>query len=168
MESSCPYSAERQEQEQISNLNNMPMPSQEPHPSHSSPLSTDREESSIPMSGKYDGKVWIYPSEQMFYNAMKRKSWNPNEKDMSVVVPIHNAVNEQAWKHILEWESIHKSDCSQPKLLKFEGKPKEISVKARFWNLFGYSLPFDRHDWVSTFIFRFIYYSSMWIDVVIQ
>ena len=42
----------------------------------------------------------------MFFNAMKRKSWDPKEKDMRVVVPIHNVVNEQAWKKILEWEAL--------------------------------------------------------------
>jgi cytochrome c heme-lyase len=47
---------------------------------------------------------WIYPSEEMFFNAMKRKSYNPNEADMQTIVPIHNAVNERAWKEIKEWE----------------------------------------------------------------
>jgi hypothetical protein len=35
--------------------------------------------------------VWVYPSEQMFYNAMKRKGWSPAEDDMAAVVAIHNA-----------------------------------------------------------------------------
>jgi cytochrome c heme-lyase len=51
-----------------------------------------------------DSKNWIYPSEQMFFDAMRRKNWNPNEVDMKTVVPIHNAVNERAWAQILEWE----------------------------------------------------------------
>lgn len=42
-------------------------------------------------------RVWMYPSEQMFYNAMKRKGWRPSEGDMNTVVSIHNAVNERAW-----------------------------------------------------------------------
>jgi cytochrome c heme-lyase len=29
----------------------------------------------------------------------------PQKRDMSVVVPIHNAVNERTWGKILEWES---------------------------------------------------------------
>lgn len=36
-------------------------------------------------------QVWVYPSEQMFYNAMKRKGWTPAEDDMAAVVAIHNA-----------------------------------------------------------------------------
>ncbi|KAF8929198.1 Cytochrome c1 heme lyase [Dissophora ornata] len=93
-------------------------------------------------------KVWIYPSEQMFFNAMKRKNWNPREEDMKFVVPIHNMVNEMAWKHILKWENLMENTCGGPKLVKFEGKPKEITPKARVRSWMGYTLPFDRHDWV--------------------
>lgn len=45
--------------------------SQEPCPGQPFPLSTDRQESSIPKANE-DGK-WVYPSEQMFFNAMVRK-----------------------------------------------------------------------------------------------
>ncbi|KAI8596000.1 cytochrome c heme lyase [Dissophora ornata] len=84
----------------------------------------------------------------MFFNAMKRKNWNPREEDMKFVVPIHNMVNEMAWKHILKWENLMENTCGGPKLVKFEGKPKEITPKARVRSWMGYTLPFDRHDWV--------------------
>eukprot|EP00842_Homolaphlyctis_polyrhiza_P001615 jgi/Hompol1/2454/HPOL_005576-RA len=128
-------------------LNNMPAPGQRPSEGQRIPLPTEREVSSIPMGGAHTGSNWVYPSEQMFFNAMRRKNWNASEEDMRVIVPIHNAVNEQSWRKILEWEAIHKSSCGQPKLLKFEGKPKNYSPKARFMSLLGYKLPFDRHDW---------------------
>ncbi len=35
---------------------------------------------------------------------MKRKQFDPKAEDMRAVVPIHNAVNERAWKEIREWE----------------------------------------------------------------
>lgn len=44
--------------------------------------------------------VWMYPSEQMFFNAMKRKGWSPSEQDMKQVVAIHNGVNERAWSEV--------------------------------------------------------------------
>lgn len=53
-----------------------------------------------------NSKNWIYPSEEMFFNAMRRKSHDPNVADMRQVVPIHNAVNERAWKEIKEWEAL--------------------------------------------------------------
>ncbi|KAJ1646062.1 Cytochrome c1 heme lyase [Dispira simplex] len=95
-----------------------------------------------------DQSVWVYPSEQMFYNAMKRKNWPADEHDMRSVVAIHNIVNERTWKKIMEWEAYHQANCPNPTLLRFRGRPQDISPKARFRNLLGYTLPFDRHDWV--------------------
>ena len=48
--------------------------------------------------------VWQYPSEQMFFNAMKRKGWDAKEEDMHSVVAIHNSVNERAWQQVLQYE----------------------------------------------------------------
>ncbi|KAI8476202.1 MAG: cytochrome c/c1 heme-lyase [Monoraphidium minutum] len=92
--------------------------------------------------------VWMYPSEQQFYNAMARKGWEPSEGDMPAVVAIHNAVNERAWAHVQSWEALHACDCPESKLLRFRGRPADYSPKARLLNLLGYKLPFDRHDWV--------------------
>lgn len=50
---------------------------------------------------------WVYPSEQMFFNAMRRKGWTPEEDDMKSVVSIHNAVNERCWREILAYEAMH-------------------------------------------------------------
>jgi cytochrome c heme-lyase len=41
----------------------------------------------------------------MFFDAMRRKGFDARETDMRTVVPIHNAVNERAWKEIREWEA---------------------------------------------------------------
>lgn len=51
--------------------------------------------------------LWVYPSEQQYYNAMKRKGWNPQERDMKSIVAIHNTINERAWLEILKWEAVH-------------------------------------------------------------
>ncbi|KAI9315654.1 cytochrome c/c1 heme-lyase [Dichotomocladium elegans] len=143
-----PKSTEGCDSSAIDARNNMPaIAEQKAHADQKIPLSTEREVSNIPRADAEESK-WIYPSEQMFFNAMRRKNWNPEEKDMSVVVPIHNAVNEQAWVKILEWENMHKTECNQPKLVKFQGRPKDITPKARIRSWFGYTLPFDRHDWV--------------------
>ena len=65
-----------------------------PAPGQRKPLSTARVESTIPTSA--DG-AWVYPSDQMFYNAMRKKGYEPREEDMRTVVAIHNAVNERTW-----------------------------------------------------------------------
>ena len=50
--------------------------------------------------------------------------------------------------HKLVLTYIHYSECGNPKLLKFRGRPDDYSPKARFNNLVrGIPLPFDRHDW---------------------
>ena len=49
----------------------MPPPNQTPAPDQPFPLSTVREESSIPRADSE--KKWVYPSEQMFWNAMLKK-----------------------------------------------------------------------------------------------
>lgn len=61
-------------------------------------------ESDMDPSGK-----WVYPSEKMFFDAMKRKGYDAHVSDMKTVVPIHNAVNERAWQQIREWEAPYLS-----------------------------------------------------------
>ncbi|KAK0724436.1 cytochrome c/c1 heme-lyase [Lasiosphaeris hirsuta] len=97
-----------------------------------------------------DGK-WIYPSEKMFFEAMKRKGYNSAAAaDMKTVVPIHNAVNERAWAEILRWEApyVDSAKCGGPRLHSFAGLSEAMSPKARMNTLLGYTAPFDRHDWV--------------------
>lgn len=45
------------------------------------------------------------------------------------------------------WESLHYSECGQPQLLRFRGRPDELSPLARLSSWLGGPLPFDRHDW---------------------
>jgi cytochrome c heme-lyase len=92
---------------------------------------------------------WIYPSEQMFFDAMRRKNYTPQAVDMHSIVPIHNAVNERAWQEILAWERGQGGDkCGGPRLLSFSGQATALTPKARVNSLLGYTEPFDRHDWV--------------------
>lgn len=62
------------------------------------------------------------------------------------VVQIHNAVNEKGWTQVLQWENMRNNP--HPRLVKFIGRPKDLSPKARFYStLWGRNEPFDRHDW---------------------
>ncbi|XP_057575304.1 holocytochrome c-type synthase isoform X3 [Hippopotamus amphibius kiboko] len=111
----CPVTgamAENKENLDPSNL--MPPPNQTPAPDQPFALSTVREESSIPRADS--DKKWVYPSEQMFWNAMLRKGWkwkdeDISQKDMYNIIRIHNQNNEQAWKEILKWEALHAAVC---------------------------------------------------------
>lgn len=140
--------------------NNMPStPHNAPAPGQRTPLPTQRVASSIPTVGEgglpqHQGgsdttnTTWLYPSPQMLFNAMRRKGWTPDEADMPAVVAIHNAVNERAWADVVAWEArAGGRKCGGPRLVRFEGRPRDISPKARLLNMLGYRLPFDRHDW---------------------
>mmetsp|Transcript_17784 Transcript_17784/g.35131 ORF Transcript_17784/g.35131 Transcript_17784/m.35131 type:complete len:288 (+) Transcript_17784:277-1140(+) len=129
---------------------------QKPWPGQRYNLSTHRVESVIP-KGEFtpehqknakESSSWMYPSEQQFFNAMKRKGWEPREEDMRIVLAIHNHVNDRAWSEVLKWESMHAQECDCPRLVRFMGKPKNLSPKATVRSWFGYAKPFDRHDWI--------------------
>lgn len=136
--------------------NNMPLEPEQQAGGQRFPLSTHRVESVIPKGDHTpthqkavaaDSASWMYPSESMFFNAMKRKGWQPREEDMRVVLQIHNAVNDKAWSEVMRYEALHEAECDWPKLARFMGKPKSLSPKARVRSWMGYKLPFDRHDW---------------------
>ncbi|XP_038049519.1 cytochrome c-type heme lyase-like [Patiria miniata] len=136
----------------IDPLNMMPPPNQRPAPDQPFSLSTDRQVSNIPKGNK-DGEHWVYPSEQMFWNAMLRKGWrwqpdDISQGDMHNIIKIHNANNEQAWQEVLKWEALHAKECGDPKLQSFGGKYTALSPRAKYRMWLGYERPFDRHDWI--------------------
>jgi len=131
--------------------NMMPPANQMPAPDQPFPLPTERVTSSIPKAGTEDN--WVYPSPQMFWNAMLRKGWRWKEeqisqKDMNAIISIHNVNNEEAWREVLKWEALHATECIAPKLKSFSGRAQDFSPRARVRHWLGYQLPFDRHDWI--------------------
>jgi len=142
---------------------------QTPQPDQMIPLSTRRSISTIPKPNDESednsnveiriqrapahqpdqSSKWVYPSEQQFFNAMKRKGWDiPAGMETTIphVVQIHNAVNERGWRQVLEWERLRENEC--PRLVKFIGRPKDLSPRARLYSMFWMrDEPFDRHDW---------------------
>mmetsp|Transcript_15956 Transcript_15956/g.34686 ORF Transcript_15956/g.34686 Transcript_15956/m.34686 type:complete len:523 (+) Transcript_15956:168-1736(+) len=144
----------------IDPTNQMPaVANQLPSPGQTESLSTERARSTIPKGGADGGTTWTYPSPQMFYNSLARKNklGDTTEEDIAPVVALHNNMNEKTWSKVLEWEAVLDpagEDANDgrgnegPKLLKFLGRPSDLSPKARFKNwVLGHPLPFDRHDW---------------------
>lgn len=141
--------------QKLDNSNLMPAtPNQLPSPGQRQPLSTDRVRSNIPKVIAYDGQsdTWLYPSPQMFFNALRRKgkAGGVEEADMPAVVAVHNRMNERTWEQVLAWEArFHCEQCPTPTLKRFLGRPNDLSPVARFrMFLRGYPRPFDRHDWI--------------------
>ena len=80
---------------------------------------------------------WVYPSAQQFYTSLARKNRSPDARDMDIVVPIHNAVNERCWDQVLQWEAHAGVAKDDVKLVTFEGKPHTPSPKAWLKTLAG-------------------------------
>ena len=98
--SECPSSAGS---DGLDPRNMMPPANQQPAPNQPFPLPIERQKSSIPRSGTEDN--WVYPSQQMFYNALLRKGWefgpdDLEQSDMDHIIRIHNANNESAWQEV--------------------------------------------------------------------
>ncbi|KAH8914209.1 cytochrome c and c1 heme-lyase [Atractiella rhizophila] len=140
----------------------IPKPANTGSSSSACPVAHTSSSSGCPVSKDASGSLsevkedkWEYPSPQQFYNALVRKGWETPEESVDMMVQIHNWLNERAWLEVRKWEVRHPhGELSQ--LAKFEGRPGDLSPKAR-WHLFMGSLfpsryntirPFDRHDWV--------------------
>ena len=142
--------------------NHLPTLTQERAPSQTIDLPTERTTSSIPRDAAGN---WEYPSPQQFYNALVRKGWETPEKEVEVMVDIHNFLNEKAWEEVHKWEAqVNKCVClfhhrsargglpsltfefvperdESLQLVRFKGRPGELSPKARFWQFLGWLLP---------------------------
>lgn len=151
-------------------------------PGQKSVLPTTRETSSIPRGSGPSGN-WEYPSPQQMYNAMRKKGYDDTPEDaVESMVAVHNFLNEGAWGEIVVWEksisrrcAVHSDDNSNnsptggtegegteegsngefPRLVRFQGRSKDLTPKARLLQIlgkvypdkFGGPPPFDRHDW---------------------
>ena len=103
---------------------------------------------------------WIYPSEQQFFHALRKKGWNDvTAHEIPSVLEIHNTVNERTWQQVVQWEQGMDLDPTTGgassavetdlKLVRFQGRPTDLSPQAFFWTKLLRTMepPFDRHDW---------------------
>ncbi|KXJ88605.1 cytochrome c/c1 heme-lyase [Microdochium bolleyi] len=157
--------------------------SQAPAPDQTHVLPIEREPSTIPR-GDGTGN-WEYPSPQQMYNALLRKGYTDTDVTaVESMVGVHNFLNEGAWAEIMEhekrfaggiWQGVklcshgeHGLDVAakkygvekqlddlQPSLMRFQGRPKDMTPKATMMQVLGWIYPsaygteppFDRHDW---------------------
>ncbi|SCV67574.1 BQ2448_5185 [Microbotryum intermedium] len=164
---------------ELNPINNIPQLAQAPSPGQKTALPLERTMSSIPKTNAVGGSSarpsacpvahgtrdssaaaaksdqWEYPSPQQFYNALVRKGWETPEESVEMMVNIHNWINEEAWAQVRRWEEKHDGG-SRSMLARFQGRPQDLSPKARyhlmmgklFPNYYGSVKPFDRHDWL--------------------
>ncbi|CDK26849.1 unnamed protein product [Kuraishia capsulata CBS 1993] len=167
---SCPVQHSKQDQPQVcpvnhkglsdklNPLNQMPYSiSSNKAPGQKIELPKQRTMSTIPKGESTDSGNWEYPSPQQMFNAMIKKGKGDVPEDaVESMVDVHNFLNEGAWQEILNWEQRHTAETKvDPRLLKFTGRPDDLSPRARtysylgkvFPSQFGTEPPFDRHDW---------------------
>lgn len=143
--------------------------SQDRAPNQTVDLAVDREISSIPR-GDTTGN-WEYPSPQQMYNAMLRKGHTDTPQDaVEAMVAVHNFLNEGAWEEIVGWERIFArglmegwdkcrrgeenialdaareelmgaTNDNAPSLIRFKGRPQELSPKATVLQTLGWLYP---------------------------
>lgn len=128
-------------------------------------LPVEREPSTIP-KGAGSGN-WEYPSPQQMYNALLRKGYHDTDPTaVESMVSIHNFLNEGAWAEIVEWERrfarglsrgwaisargeanalIERDELDEnppePSLIRFQGRPTEMTPKAAMLQVLGMIYP---------------------------
>ncbi len=137
-------------------------------PNQAVALPTSREESTIP-KGSGDGN-WEYPSPQQMYNALLRKGYTDTDiRAVESMVAVHNFLNEGAWAEIVEWErrfgrglargweacrkgeehapemldrlEAREGGESEPTLIRFQGRPTDMTPKAAIIQAMGWLYP---------------------------
>lgn len=158
--------------------------SQERAPNQTVDLPVDREVSSIPR-GDHEGNWEYPSPQQMYNAMLRKGYTDTPQDAVESMVAVHNFLNEGAWSEIVGWENIFSKGLKQgwekcrrgeenlalerargefsgnsntetePRLLRFQGRPQDLTPKARILQTlgwlypakFGTNPPFDRHDW---------------------
>lgn len=142
--------------------------SQKPSPNQRIILDTEREPSTIPRGRDSDSTSspgnWEYPSPQQMYNALLRKGYHDTDPTaVTSMVSVHNFLNEGAWAEIALHEGLFAGGLrdgwqkckngeenldiervkaeADPKLMRFQGRPKDMTPKAAMWQVLGWIYP---------------------------
>lgn len=158
--------------------------SQERAPNQTVDLGVDREVSSIPR-GDSEGNWEYPSAQQMYNAMLRKGHTDTPQDAVESMVAVHNFLNECAWDEIVNWERVFAKGLNhgwekcrrgeenlcfdlakaefmgqidqahEPRLIRFQGRPQELSPKARIFQALGWvypskfetNPPFDRHDW---------------------
>lgn len=145
--------------------------SQERAPNQTVDLPIDREISSIPRGDALVGNWEYPSPQQMYNAMLRKGYTDTPQDDVESMVAVHNFLNEGAWAEIVEWEQIFSKGLkngwekcrrgsdnlamelieerlswtidqdSQPRLVRFQGRPQDLTPKARILQAFGWLYP---------------------------
>ena len=144
--------------------------SQERAPNQTVHLPVDRELSSIPR-GDSEGNWEYPSPQQMYNAMLRKGYTDTPQDAVESMVAVHNFLNEGAWNEIIGWErtfskglaggwekcrrgeenlsyALAKQEmtgqvdqATEPRLIRFQGRPKELSPKARIFQALGWVYP---------------------------
>lgn len=144
--------------------------SQERAPNQTVDLGVDRELSSIPR-GDTQGNWEYPSAQQMYNAMLRKGYTDTPQDAVESMVAVHNFLNEGAWAEIVGWErtfakglkdgwekcrrgeenlnfELAKAEmmgtvdqATEPRLIRFQGRPQELSPKARIFQALGWVYP---------------------------
>jgi len=159
--------------------------SQSRAPNQTVDLPFEREISSIPRGDPASGNWEYPSPQQMYNAMLRKGYTDTPQDAVESMVAVHNFLNEGAWAEIVRWENIFSRglqsgwekckrgsenvaldlgqerqgdttpENQRPRLIRFMGRPQEMTPKATILQAlgwlypakFGTAPPFDRHDW---------------------
>lgn len=144
--------------------------SQERAPNQTVDLPVDREVSSIPR-GDSEGNWEYPSPQQMYNAMLRKGYTDTPQDAVESMVAVHNFLNEGAWQEIIGWERLFAKGLkqgwekcrrgeeniavdalkdevmgridheSEPRLVRFQGRPKELTPKAQILQALGWLYP---------------------------
>lgn len=144
--------------------------SQERAPNQTVDLPVEREPSSIPR-GDSEGNWEYPSPQQMYNAMLRKGYTDTPQDAVESMVAVHNFLNEGAWAEIVGWERVFSKglkegwakcrrgeenialdavkeemaggsgDVAPPRLLRFQGRPQELTPKARMLQALGWVYP---------------------------
>lgn len=144
--------------------------SQERAPNQTVDLGVDRELSSIPR-GDSEGNWEYPSPQQMYNAMLRKGHTDTPQDVVESMVAVHNFLNEGAWNEIVGWERTFAKglgsgwekcrrgeenlgfelmkeelmgrvdEATEPRLIRFQGRPKELSPKAQIFQALGWAYP---------------------------
>ncbi|KAJ5895456.1 Cytochrome c heme lyase [Penicillium taxi] len=158
--------------------------SQERAPNQTVDLPLEREQSSIPRGDSNENWEYPSP-QQMYNAMLRKGHTDTPQDAVEAMVAVHNFLNEGAWNEIVGWERTFAGGLktgwekcrrgeenlsydlavaeetgkidpvTEPRLIRFQGRPQDLSPKATIFQALGWAMPskfdqkppFDRHDW---------------------
>ena len=144
--------------------------SQERAPNQTVDLPVEREISSIPR-GDSDSKWEYPSPQQMYNAMLRKGYTDTPQNAVESMVAVHNFLNEGAWEEIVGWERVfadglkkgwdkckrgeeniamdalrdevmgNTNEESAPRLIRFQGRPKELTPKAQILQALGWLYP---------------------------